>query len=115
MPLDRDSATVLDLAIAAQRIQEFVAGQDVEQFRTDIRTQSAVVFQILILGEAAKRLTPDFRSRHPQIPWSDIMRMRDKLIHHYESIDVGEVWKAAREDVPALMAVLEPLLPKPGS
>ena len=107
MPLDRDRATLLDLAVASQRVLEFIGDQSFESFAQDLKTQSAVVLQILILGEAAKRLSPGFRDRHPEIPWSDIMRMRDKLIHHYEGIDPGEIWQAAREDIPALLGFLE--------
>lgn len=110
MPRDRDRATLLDLRLASQRILEFIGDQDFDSFYDDSKTQSAVVLQILILGEASKRLSSGFRDRHPEIPWSDIMRMRDKLIHHYESMDPGEIWQAAKEDVPALLAILERLI-----
>jgi uncharacterized protein with HEPN domain len=110
MPLDRDPATVLDMVIAGQRIQQFIEGLDYAGFLTDLKTQSAVILQILILGEAAKRLSEPFRTQHSQIPWSQIRRMRDRLIHHYEGTDPGEVWKAATRDVPLLLAFLEPLV-----
>jgi uncharacterized protein with HEPN domain len=57
MPLNRDRATLLDLRLASQRILEFIADQDFESFVQDLKTQSAVTLQILILGEAAKRLS----------------------------------------------------------
>jgi uncharacterized protein with HEPN domain len=107
MPLDRDRATLLDLALASQRVLDFVGDQSFESFSQDLKTQSAVILQILILGEAAKRLSSELRGRYPEIPWSDIMRMRDKLIHHYESMDAGEIWQAAREDIPALLNFLK--------
>ena len=68
--------------------------------------------QLLILGEAAKRLSSEFQDRHPEIQWSEIMRMRDKLIHHYEEIDLRQVWRAAFEDVPHLLAFLAARIPK---
>ena len=111
---DRDRATLLDLRLASRRILEFTEDQDFESFSDDLKTQSAVILQILILGEAAKRLSTSFRDRHPEIPWSEIMRMRDKLIHHYEGMDPGEVWQAAREDIPALLASLERILAEEG-
>jgi uncharacterized protein with HEPN domain len=107
MPLDRDRATLLDLALASRRVLEFLGDQSFESFSQDLKTQSAVVLQILILGEAAKRLSSEFRDRYPEIPWSDIMRMRDKLIHHYEDIDPREIWQAAQQDIPALLDFLE--------
>jgi uncharacterized protein with HEPN domain len=106
-PPDRDRASLLDLRLAGQRILEFIGEQTLESFSEDLKTQSAVVLQILILGEAAKRLSPGFRERYPEVPWSDIMRMRDKLIHHYESMDPGEVWQASTVDIPALLAFLD--------
>jgi uncharacterized protein with HEPN domain len=114
MPLDRDRATLLDIRVASQRILEFIGDQDFESFSDDLKTQSAVVLQILILGEAAKRLSAGFRDRHPEIPWSDIMRMRDKLIHHYESMDPEEVWQAARKDIPSLLITLKRILAEYG-
>jgi uncharacterized protein with HEPN domain len=111
MPPDRDPATILDIVLAGRRIGDFVSGQDFEDFSADLKTQSAVLLQLLIIGEAAKRLSAAFREQHSEIPWSDIMRMRDKLIHHYEEVDLGLVWKAVRKDVPELLTLLKPLIP----
>ena len=111
MPPERDAATVLDLLLAARRVREFIVGQDFTSFRSDLKTQSAVTLQVLILGEAAKRLSADFRAQHPEIEWTGMMRMRDKLIHHYEALDPEEVWRAATRDIPALATALEPLAP----
>jgi len=112
MPLDRDPATVLDMIVAGRRIQEFIAGQGFDDFSVDLKTQSAVILQILILGEGAKRLSKEFQEHHSEIPWKDISRMRDRLIHPYEGTDPKEVWKAASRDVPDLLARLEPLTPR---
>lgn len=115
MPPDRDPSTLLDIVIAGHRIADFVMGQDFEDFDSDLKTQSAVLLQLLVIGEAAKRLTAAFREQHSGIPWSDLMRMRDKLIHHYEEVDLSLVWKAVKNDVPELLAFLEPLVPNSGS
>jgi uncharacterized protein with HEPN domain len=109
MQPDRDAASILDMMVAGRRIQEFTTGQDYTEFSKDLKTQSAVIHQIQILGEAAKRISRDLQARYAQIPWSDIIRMRDKLIHHYEVIDTMEVWKVAARDVPELMVLLKPL------
>ena len=62
-------------------------------FLADLKTQSAVLHQLLILGEAAKRLSQLFRDAHAHIPWPLITGMRDKLIHHYDVVDLGVVWE----------------------
>ncbi|MGH2593303.1 MAG: HepT-like ribonuclease domain-containing protein, partial [Anaerolineae bacterium] len=78
----------------------------------DIKTQSAILHQLMVIGEAVKRLSSEFRARHPDIPWALVAGMRDKLIHGYDIVDLNEVWKTAEADVPDLLAWIEPLLPK---
>ncbi len=110
MPTDRDAATVLDMVMAARRILEFKSGMDYEAFENDAKTQSAIIHQVLVLGEASKRLSEDYRSAHGDIPWSGAARMRDKMVHHYDIVEPREVWEAAETDIPALLAQLEALL-----
>jgi uncharacterized protein with HEPN domain len=66
----------------------------------------------MVMGEAVKRLSKEFRAGHPQIPWPLIAGMRDKLIHGYDIVDLEQVWQTADSDVPALLAEIGPLLPK---
>ena len=108
----RDEASLLDIARAARLVIEFKQGLDKAAFIQDFKTQSAVLHQLMVIGEAVKRLSPDFRIRHPEIPWSLIAGMRDKLIHGYDIVDLDQVWRTAVVDVPDLLSVLEPLLPR---
>lgn len=64
----------------------------------------------MVMGEAVRLLSPDFRARHPEIPWALVAGMRDKLIHGYDIVDLDEVWKTADADVPDLLSLLELLL-----
>lgn len=66
---------------------------------------------ILIIGEAAKRLTPAFREANADIPWKQIAGMRDRLIHGYDDVNLDTVWDVAMTHAPDLLARLEPLLP----
>jgi len=113
MPADRDQATLLDIVTAGRLILEFKRGLDHAAFLDDLKTQSAIIHQLLVIGEAAKRLSEEFKTAHPAVPWRDIARMRDKMVHYYEGINRQEVWKAAEADVPALLAHLAPLAPRP--
>jgi uncharacterized protein with HEPN domain len=107
----RDDATVLDALKAARLAVECKGGLDRAAFLDDRKTQSAILHQLLVLGEAVKRLSDGFRSAHPEIPWRMIAGMRDRIIHGYDQVDLSEVWKTVSSDVPRLIALLEPLAP----
>jgi uncharacterized protein with HEPN domain len=66
--MPRDPATLAQILDAARLAVEFVAGSDETSFQQDRKTQSAVLHQLMVLGEAVKRLSPRFREAHPEIP-----------------------------------------------
>jgi len=88
------------------RILDYISGKDREEFEADLVTQDAVVRQLEIIGEATKRVSKELRSKHPDIPWSDMAGMRDVLIHNYIDVDLGVVWKTASENIPDLKALI---------
>jgi len=106
--MSRDLATVADILAAAARIERFLAGTTKGSFPDDEKTRSAVLHELLVIGEASKRLSTGFREANPSIPWRQMAGMRDKLIHAYDAVDVEEVWRTATADVPALAAMLSP-------
>lgn len=106
-----DEAILLDIAKAANLAMQFVKGLDEGAFIYDLKTQSAVLHQLLVIGEAVKRLSEEFRSAHPEIPWRFAAGMRNHLIHAYDAVDLEEVWKVVQRDLPELLAQIEPLLP----
>jgi len=106
--MSRDLATVADILAAAARIERFLAGTTQESFPDDEKTRSAVLHELLVIGEASKRLSVAFRDANPSIPWRQMAGMRDKLIHAYDAVDVEEVWRTATVDVPALVAATSP-------
>ena len=110
--MDRDDATLLDMKRAIDQIEEFLDGVSQKTFFEDSKTQSAVLYQLLVIGEAVKRLSPEFRTQHNSMPWALIAGMRDHLIHAYDTVDWEEVWNTVTNDVPILSTTLEPLLPK---
>lgn len=107
----RDEGTLLDIVKAAEQAVAF-AGANEANLVGDEKTQSAVVYQLLIVGEAVKRLSSAFREAHTSVPWREIAGMRDQLIHGYDQIDLDDVWKAVTRDIPELLAQLRPMLPE---
>jgi len=110
-----DDAYVLDMLQCARRAAEALGSQTVEEFLSDWRTQSVAQHQLIILGEAAKRLSPEFRERHSQFSWRDIAGRRDVLVHRYSEVDLPEIWRVVAQDLPPLIRFLESIAPKPQS
>jgi uncharacterized protein with HEPN domain len=112
--MKRDAASLLDIARFAQMILQLTDGMDQSMFEADIRTQLAVLYELTVLGEAVKRLSLEFRDRHPEIPWRNMAGMRDKLIHDYDGVDAKRVWEVVTTSLPGLLSQIEPLLSREG-
>ena len=110
--MSRDDAIILDILKSAQLVIEFVGSLDKEAFLRDHKTQSAVLHQLLLVGEAAKRLSENYRAAHPEIPWKRVAGMRDVLIHQYDDVDLDEVWKTVKAEIPKLSSQLQSLVPR---
>jgi uncharacterized protein with HEPN domain len=108
--MPRDRAALMDIILATNHAAEFLQGMTRAEFLVDARTQAAIVRQIEIVGEACGRLSREFRSEHPAVPWRDIIAMRNFLIHEYDEVDNFLVWKTAAVDLPALRDEVQALL-----
>ncbi len=106
----KDKALLQDMVIYAREAVGFVEGIDSEQFMTDRRTQMAVMHALVIVGEAAAQVSDEWRFRLPDVPWSKIVGMRNKLVHHYFKAELPVVWQTVIEYVPQLIGSLESLL-----
>lgn len=106
-----DPALLLDMLQAAQKVLEYASGLDRPRFESSSRDQDAILRQLTILGEAAKGISGEFRSEHPEIPWRRIAGFRDVVVHQYFNVNIEEVWRIVREDVPSLIPLIEPLIP----
>ncbi len=103
----RDYTLLLkDILDAIASIESFVGQTRLEQFLQDDKTQSAVVRKLEIIGEATKQLPEQIRQRYPDVPWSSMARMRDKLARGYWSVDNEIVWKVVQEELPVIKPYL---------
>ncbi len=102
---------VLDMLQAARRAVAFVEGIELQSFLADERTRWAVYSQIIVLGEAAKRIPAQWQEQHPGIPWSQAAGMRNRLVHGYDDIVWEIVWETTHRDLPELIAALDSLFP----
>ncbi|MBU4245497.1 MAG: DUF86 domain-containing protein [Nanoarchaeota archaeon] len=83
-----------------------------EDFLNSEETQDATIRRLEIIGEAAKNLPEEFRKKHPEIPWSEIIRTRDKLIHGYFGVDINLTYDIVKNDLPALKEKVKQILEK---
>ncbi len=81
-----------DIVFAIQRIREYTSGMEYENFRFDNKTVDAVIRNFEIIGEAAKRLPSELKKHHPEVPWEEMYRLRNKVTHEYFGIDYETIW-----------------------
>jgi uncharacterized protein with HEPN domain len=103
---------LLDILEAIARIERYVAlGK--ARFLEDELIQVWMVHHLERIGEAAARLGREFQEAHPQVPWREMVAMRNLLVHEYFSVDLEEVWETVVRDLPLLKAQIQTLLESP--
>lgn len=107
--MQRNKATIVDMIDAIEHILAYVAGMSYEEFARNEEKQDAVLRRIIVLGEATKRLSADFRELYPQISWKEIAGMRDVVVHNYDQIKVEIVWDVVQTDLSILLGALRAL------
>jgi uncharacterized protein with HEPN domain len=107
----RDLAWVLDMLQASRKILDYARALTEGQFQTSDLDQDAILRQLTIVGEAAKRMSVEFRINHHDVPWRQIVGFRAIVVYDYSRVDLQEVWRIVQEDLPTLITLLEPLVP----
>ncbi len=90
----RDDAYLLDMLLAARKILKYTQEIDFRGFEENEVMQDAVMRRIQIIGEAARKVSEEFKEAHPEIPWYEIIGMRNHLIHEYFRVIPEKVWEA---------------------
>jgi uncharacterized protein with HEPN domain len=104
-----DPERLRDILEAVERIEKYAA-KGREAFEHDELIQVWIVHHLQLVGEAARSVSADFRAAHPEIPWPQIVGMRNILVHNYFGIDTEIVWAAVERDLPALKAQVKSAL-----
>ncbi len=104
-----DAGRLQDILDSIQKIQERIGGGR-QQFESDEMLQVWVVHHLQIIGEAARSISPALRVAHPGIPWTNVIAMRNLLVHEYFGVDIEEVWSTAENDLLLLRPEVEAML-----
>ena len=108
--LKADYVRLRHMLDAANEALSFVAEKSRIEVDMDRALALALVKSLEIIGEAASRISPDFRSQSPDLPWTDLVAMRNRLIHAYFDVNLDIVWQTVTEELPPLVKLLEKLL-----
>jgi len=104
-----DRARLQDMLEAIGKIEEY-ASRGRDAFLQDELLQVWMTHHIQIIGEAAANLSPGFREHYRDLPWADIVAMRNVVVHEYFGIDLSEIWDTVQADIPELKSRLLAIL-----
>lgn len=96
-----DELRLADILQAVERIRSFTAPGR-ESFYSDLKTQEAVAFEILKIGETAHRVSPSFRKAHRSVPWNRIVALRNEVVHEYFRVDLDTLWAFVTDEIDGL-------------
>ena len=118
--LYRDDSRVRHMLDAMERIAELSRGLKREQLRRHEGTTEMILFNLMVLGEAANNITREFATKNPDVDWKGLAGVRHKIVHDYADIDYDTIWDILRNDIPdeyakvkVLAATLPPELTEP--
>lgn len=110
MPKD-DLVSIEHMLDKGRQALALAEGKTREEYDKDLALRLALTHLIQVIGEAARRVPPAFRAKHPQIPWEGSVGMRSKIVHDYLNVDEDVVWQSVQDELPPLISALGKLLP----
>ena len=111
----QDEIRLKHMLDAAKAASEFAAGRKREDLANDRQFVFALVRAVEVIGEAASNVSDEFRARYAQLPWRDIVGMRNRLIHAYFDINLDILWSTVQQDIPSLITAIQAILDADGA
>ena len=99
-----------DIIESIKSINDFIHKMDFQKFSSDDKTSSAVIRKIEIIGEATKNIPDPIKEKYKEIPWNDMAKIRDKVIHSYFGINYETIWNVAKDRLPEIKLEIEKIL-----
>jgi uncharacterized protein with HEPN domain len=107
MPKKSEAVYIEDMLTYARRAQDRIRGLSRDDFEAVLAHQESVAYNLMIVGEAASKLSEETRAKYPAIPWNEIKGMRNQIVHGYAETERDTLWETASSDLPLLIAALE--------
>lgn len=101
--MQRDRLLLAEVVDAAERLIELTAERTPIDLDTDRDRRDALLWNFTVLGEAVAQLTDELKDAHPQVSWADPVRMRNRIVHGYWSVDLDILVATARDDIPTFL------------
>lgn len=108
--LRNPQTAIIDILSCSKNCIEFTKSMTLAEFEKDLKTIAAVQHQLMIIGEATKKLDDEFRNTYKDIPWKKMAGTRDVLIHSYEEADLEIIWDIATVQILEIIPKLEKIL-----
>jgi uncharacterized protein with HEPN domain len=109
--MSRDDTYFVDILESAKIALNYIIGKSWDDFYGDMQCQDAVIRRLEIIGEAARRISVDARTKYSQIPWREMTSMRNLVIHEYDVVDINQVWDTVRNKLPPVIEELTKIVP----
>ena len=112
--MSRDPGLYLDaLLTGSTRILEATRGLGLHTFAEDWILRDAVIRNLEVIGESARRLPAELKAQHPEVPWAHLARLREVLVHSYFQVDDAILWSLIQDQLPDVKAAVEDLHSRP--
>jgi uncharacterized protein with HEPN domain len=101
---------ISDILQCIAKVRRFTKGYTFEDFQNDEKTIDSVLRNLEIIGEAARYIPVEVRVGNPEIPWAEMLAMRNIVIHEYHGVNLQIIWQTIKEDLPPLVSPLKRIL-----
>lgn len=108
--MQRDRSHLLDILEACRLALSYIEHRTESDFLSDTQCQDSVIRRLEIIGEAARRISEPTRAAHPELPWEEMIGLRNVLIHEYDAVDLPLLWQTVHNDLPRLVVMVQAVL-----
>lgn len=109
--LPKDLHALLDIVYSAEKVIRYVEGVSQSRFMVDEQLQDAVIRRLLIVGEAAGRISEAGREALNTVEWTEVRGLRNRLVHEYDDISLQVIWEITQTEMTDLISKIKPLIP----